>query len=110
MSRGLTLPGARADASLPGRGGYARRVFTGIVREVGEVVALEGGAEGVRLAIRAPQTASRSAVGDSVAVDGVCLTVVDGDGETLAFEAVPETLARTTLGGLEEGAAVNVEP
>jgi riboflavin synthase len=85
-------------------------VFTGIVREVGEVVALEGGAEGVRLAIRAPQTASRSAVGDSVAVDGVCLTVVDGDRETLAFEAVPETLARTTLGGLEEGAAVNVEP
>ncbi len=85
-------------------------MFTGIVREVGEVVALEGGAEGVRLAIRAPQTASRSAVGDSVAVDGVCLTVVDGDGETLAFEAVPETLARTTLGGLEEGAAVNVEP
>lgn len=85
-------------------------MFTGIVREVGEVVALEGGAEGVRLAIRAPQTASRSAVGDSVAVDGVCLTVVDGDRETLAFEAVPETLARTTLGGLEEGAAVNVEP
>jgi riboflavin synthase len=76
-------------------------MFTGIVREVGRVVSFDGG----RLVVAAESTA---AAGDSVAVDGVCLTVVDGSG--LAFDVVSETLARTTLGGLEAGDGVNIEP
>jgi riboflavin synthase len=78
-------------------------VFTGLVREVGTVVSFEDGRLRVESSIAA-------AIGDSVAIDGVCLTVVDGDRRTLGFDAVPETLARTTLGRLEPGAPVNLEP
>jgi riboflavin synthase len=78
-------------------------VFTGLVREVGRVVSFDGG----RLRI---ESSLAAAVGDSVSVDGCCLTVVDGDGQTLEFDAVPETLARTTLGRLDPGAGVNLEP
>jgi riboflavin synthase len=78
-------------------------MFTGLVREVGTVVSFEDGRLRVESAIAA-------AIGDSVAIDGVCLTVVDGDRKTLAFDAVPETLVRTTLGGLESGEPVNLEP
>jgi riboflavin synthase alpha subunit len=77
-------------------------MFTGLVREVGTVVSFEDGRLRVESSIAA-------AVGDSVAIDGVCLTVVDGDHKTLAFDAVPETLARTTLGRLGPGTAVNLE-
>jgi riboflavin synthase len=85
-------------------------VFTGIVRELGRVVAVEAGRDGARLAVEAAGTAATAAVGDSVAIDGCCLTAVAVDGGTLAFDAVPETLARTSLGRLVPGAAVNVEP
>lgn len=78
-------------------------MFTGLVREVGRVVSFDGS----RLRVESTLAAS---VGDSVAIDGCCLTVVDGDRKTLAFDAVPETLARTTLGKLEPGAGVNLEP
>ena len=78
-------------------------MFTGLVREVGRVVSFDGG----RLRV---ESSLAAAIGDSVAVDGCCLTVVDGDRQTLAFDAVPETLARTTLGRLEAGAGVNLEP
>ncbi len=85
-------------------------MFTGIVRERGRVAALDGGDAGVRLRIVAPETAATVALGDSVAIGGVCLTVVAvADGE-LSFDAVPETLARTALGRLEAGDDVNVEP
>ncbi len=76
-------------------------MFTGIVREVGRVASFDGH----RLVVEA---ATRAAAGDSIAVDGVCLTVVDG--ERLAFDVVEETLARTTLGALEPGDPVNLEP
>jgi riboflavin synthase len=79
-------------------------VFTGIVRELGRVVAFDG----ARLIVEAPQTVA--ALGDSVAIDGVCLTVVEHDGERLAFDVVAETLDRTTLGALTAGEPVNVEP
>jgi riboflavin synthase len=83
-------------------------MFTGLVREVGRVVSLDAASDGGgRLRIEAGLAA---AVGDSIAVDGCCLTVVDGDRRTLAFDAVPETLARTKLGRLEPGSAVNLEP
>jgi riboflavin synthase len=81
-------------------------MFTGIVRELGTVDAFDGS----RLVIAAPETAAAAAVGDSVAVAGVCLTVVANEDGRLAFDAVPETLSRTALGGLEPGDALNVEP
>ena len=85
-------------------------MFTGIVRERGRVAALDGGDAGVRLRIVAPETAATVALGDSVAIGGVCLTVVGvADGE-LSFDAVPETLDRTALRRLEAGDDVNVEP
>ena len=84
-------------------------MFTGIVREVGRVTAVEGGAAGVRLQIDAPATAAASVIGDSVSVNGCCLTAVAlADGQ-IAFDLVPETLSRTSLGRLEPGARVNVE-
>jgi riboflavin synthase len=85
-------------------------MFTGIVRERGRVSAVRGGAEGMRLVVVAPETMRASSCGDSVAINGVCLTVTDRHDGTLAFQAVPETLERSTLGRLEPGAAVNVEP
>jgi riboflavin synthase len=84
-------------------------VFTGIVRERGRVVALDGGAEGVRIELEAPATAARTEVGDSVAVDGCCLTAVTVSDGRIGFDAVPETLARSSLGGLEAGREVNLE-
>ena len=85
-------------------------VFTGLIREVGTVVSREGGPAGVRLTIEAPSTAADAEVGDSIAIDGVCLTVVQAAGDTLAFDAVPETLARTSLETLDHGSRVNLEP
>jgi riboflavin synthase len=84
-------------------------MFTGLVREVGTVLSVKGD-DTVRLELHAPETAGASAVGDSVAIDGVCLTVVAVDDGRLAFDAVPETLARTSLGSLAVGALVNLEP
>jgi len=81
-------------------------MFTGIVRELGTVHAFDGS----RLVVAAPETAASAAVGDSVAVAGVCLTVVANEDGRLAFDAVPETLSRTALGSLGPGDAVNVEP
>jgi riboflavin synthase alpha subunit len=85
-------------------------VFTGIVREVGRVAAVAGGEDGVRLEIDAAGTASGVATGDSVAIDGVCLTVTQVVDGRMSFDAVPETLRRSSLGGLAAGDAVNVEP
>jgi riboflavin synthase len=85
-------------------------MFTGLVREVGTVVSLTGGTEGIRVEIDAPATARGAQLGDSIAIDGVCLTVVAVDGDRFAFEAVPETLACTALATLESGSSVNLEP
>jgi riboflavin synthase len=85
-------------------------MFTGIVREVGRVVGLEGGETGRTLLVEAPETAAATSVGDSVAIGGVCLTAEAVDGGRIRFHTVPETLRRTSLGGLAEGSDVNVEP
>jgi riboflavin synthase len=85
-------------------------VFTGIVKEVGVVRSVEGGDEGVRIAIDAPRTAAGAALGDSVAIGGVCLTVTANVDGALAFDAVPETLRRSSLGRLGAGDRVNGEP
>ena len=87
-------------------------MFTGIVRERGRVVSVErnGAQSSLRLRISAPKTAAGTGLGDSVSVAGCCLTAVVAHNGELVFEAVPESLARTTLGDLGEGADVNLEP
>ena len=85
-------------------------MFTGIVRERGRVLSAERNGDGVRLRIAAPQTAATASLGDSVSVSGVCLTAVEVNDGELAFDAVPETLARTTLPELASGGEVNLEP
>jgi riboflavin synthase len=85
-------------------------MFTGIVREVGTVESIEPAAGGgARLVVRAPETADGIAQGESVSVAGVCLTATEIHETAIAFDAVPETLARTTLGALEPGARTNLE-
>jgi riboflavin synthase len=83
-------------------------VFTGLVEEVGRVSRLEQG-EMLSLSISAGRAAEDTREGDSVSVNGVCLTVGKADGRTLSFYAMPETLRRTALGELIEGSAVNLE-
>lgn len=85
-------------------------MFTGIVQELGCVSAVETREETIRLRIKAPKLAPASARGDSIAVNGCCLTVEDiiKDDE-FTFTAVPETLQRTNLGRLRVGGKVNLE-
>jgi riboflavin synthase len=84
-------------------------VFTGIVEAVGRVAAVEPRGELVRLRVEAPTLCEGMRVGDSVAVSGACLTVVSVGEGVLVFEAVRETLARTSLGALAPGDGVNLE-
>ena len=85
-------------------------MFTGIVRERGRVASVEGDGNGFRIRLDAPLTAAEVAIGDSVSLNGCCLTVVEAASGTLAFDAVPETLSRSSLDGIEAGAELNVEP
>jgi len=85
-------------------------VFTGIVRELGRVVSAEGGGEGLALVVEAPSTAADTHVGDSISINGCCLTAEAVYGAEITLRAVPETLARTTLARLATGDPVNVEP
>ena len=87
-----------------------RAVFTGIVRERGRVAAAERNGARLRLRVEAAKTASTAGPGDSVSVSGVCLTVTAATNGSLAFDAVPETIARTNLGRLAAGSRVNLEP
>jgi len=82
---------------------YFVLMFTGIVRERGRVAAFDGS----RLVVSA---ATAAEIGDSVAVAGVCLTVIAHEDGTLSFDVTPETLARSTLGSLAAGDEVNLEP
>jgi riboflavin synthase len=84
-------------------------MFTGIVEELGTVRALAEREGGWHLVVQGPLAASDSRLGDSVAVNGVCLTVTRREGEELTFGLAPETLARTNLGDLQPGAPVNLE-
>jgi riboflavin synthase len=84
-------------------------VFTGIVEELGEVADLDVNDAGARLTIRAPKLAPLANIGDSISISGACLTVVAIDADLLRFEAVPETLSRTSLGSLRQGDPVNLE-
>src|SRR5688572_11670756 len=83
-------------------------MFTGIIDTIGEVREVEPLGEGRRLRIAAPW-AGELAIGESVAVDGCCLTVVERDAETFAVEAVRESLQRTVIGGYVPGRRVHLE-
>ncbi|HEY2283836.1 MAG TPA: riboflavin synthase [Solirubrobacteraceae bacterium] len=89
-------------------GRRANVVFTGLISDLGSVTALERSDEGARLRI-GTRLASELAQGDSVAVDGVCLTAIDIRDGGFAAEAMVETLRRSALGALEPGAQVNLE-
>ncbi|HEY8761995.1 MAG TPA: riboflavin synthase [Candidatus Dormibacteraeota bacterium] len=80
-------------------------MFTGIVRGLGLVVESRPG----RLQIEHAPTAASTEIGASVAINGVCLTVVEVEGAAFAADVVPETLKRTNLGGLKPGDRVNLE-
>jgi len=88
-------------------------MFTGIVAAVGTLKALERRDFGARLVVNGLEAFSPPAFtreGQSICVSGVCLTVVESDADTLAFDVVPQTLAATTLGEKRAGDRVNLEP
>ena len=84
-------------------------MFTGIIEELGTVDRLEPRATGSRLSVRAPLVAEGLRAGDSVSVNGVCLTVVDPQSATFGADVAPETLRRSSLGALRPGSPVNLE-
>jgi riboflavin synthase len=84
-------------------------MFTGLVERLAEVEAIEPEPPGVRLVIRDSQFAASAKIGDSIALNGCCLTVVAVAKESLAFQAGVETLSRTNLGELVPGDRVNIE-
>ena len=84
-------------------------MFTGIVEGLGAVVETGSRAGVHRLVVAAPVLSDGLAIGDSVAVNGVCLTAVQIEADRMTVEVVPETLRRTNLGSLDVGDAVNVE-
>lgn len=84
-------------------------MFTGIIEELGTVRSINEREDSVRLDLEAHVVVADAAVGDSIAVNGVCLTAVDLDGDGFRVDVVPESLARSSLGSLEVGSRVNLE-
>ena len=84
-------------------------MFTGLVEEIGVVEELEQLDDAVRIAVRAPKVTEDAAPGDSIAVDGVCLTVVDNVDGSFTADVMRETLDRSRLGTYEAGSQVNLE-
>ena len=84
-------------------------MFTGIVEELGTVVSWEDVGDAVRLTVHGPTVTEDAAPGDSIAVDGCCLTVAERGEGTFTADVMQESLTRTSLGGLRPGARVNLE-
>ncbi|NBE99523.1 riboflavin synthase [Nonomuraea sp. KC401] len=84
-------------------------MFTGIIEEKGEVVAIERTGGGALLSVRGPLVTSDARHGDSIAVNGVCLTVVTAERDVFTVDVIRESLDRSSLGTLTEGSAVNLE-
>jgi riboflavin synthase len=84
-------------------------MFTGIVEELGVVEGLEEQTDAIRLTVRGPHVVTDAHLGDSIAVNGCCLTVAERDGETFTADVMHETLEKTSLGALEPGSKVNLE-
>jgi riboflavin synthase len=83
-------------------------MFTGLVQDIGSVESVEGGADGSRLRI-ATKLGQEIGLGDSIAVNGVCLTATEADASGFATEAMNQTLEVTVIGALAPGARVNLE-
>lgn len=84
-------------------------MFTGIVEEIGAVTAVEPSGDGVRLTVRAPKAVSDAGHGDSIAVSGVCLTVVERGDDWFSADVMKQTLDMSTLAGVATGRGVNLE-
>jgi riboflavin synthase len=84
-------------------------MFTGLVQTLATIHRVEPAAPGKRLVVESPELAATARLGDSIAVNGCCLTVVENASGRLTFEAGPETLRLTNLGELEPGSRVNLE-
>jgi riboflavin synthase len=84
-------------------------MFTGIVEELGEVVSLDSLGDAVRLTVRGPRVVSDAAHGDSISVNGCCLTVVDFDDQQFSVDVMAESLDKTSIGDLSAGSRVNLE-
>jgi len=84
-------------------------MFTGLIQALGAVREKRSLGTAVRLVVEARGPAAEAALGDSVAVNGCCLTVVEIDGDRLSFDVIPESLARTNLGACDVGGRVNLE-
>ncbi len=84
-------------------------MFTGIIEEIGEITAIAPAGDGWRLTVRAPKAASDAVHGESIAVSGVCLTVVDSTAETFDADVMKQTLDVAALGSATVGTRVNIE-
>ena len=84
-------------------------MFTGIIEEIGTIKAIQHGAKSAVLEIQASKVLEKTLLGDSISTNGVCLTVVGQTSDSFRVEAMNETLARTNLGSLKQGARVNLE-
>jgi riboflavin synthase len=84
-------------------------MFTGIIEELGEVIAVERGADAARITVRGPLVVQDAKHGDSIAVSGVCLTVVDQSADSFTADVMAETLAVSTLDEAAAGVRVNLE-
>src|SRR5213596_1300901 len=84
-------------------------MFTGLIEEVGTVVAMRANDGGARLQIAAPRTAKEARSGESIAVNGCCLTLTSRRGDRLSFDLLEETIARTNLNQLQQQSSVNLE-
>jgi riboflavin synthase len=85
-------------------------LFTGLIVEMGEVVSLAKRGGGARLSLRARTVFEKAAMGDSISINGACLTVVEKKGDTAGFDLSDETLRATNLGQLKVKDRVNLEP
>lgn len=85
-------------------------MFTGIIVELGKVVSIQSTSEGARLCISCPEIIRDSQVGDSISVNGVCLTITEIKDHTAFFDVSQQTLNLTTTGSLRVGDRVNLEP
>lgn len=84
-------------------------MFTGLIEKLGTVQQRRDHAEGMRMEIREPELAASVVLGESIAVNGACLTVVERSTDSFSFDVVPETMKRTNLGQVDLGTRVNLE-
>lgn len=84
-------------------------MFTGLIEEVGTIARVESSAAGSRIRVNAAKVLEGVQLGDSIAVDGACMTVIDFDGQSFSFEASPESLSKTNFSSFQSGKRVNLE-